>query len=76
MAREPGSAVIPGEVNAIMAEALSCWEEAGYESKAEAMKAAVRLWRALYDQAFFKSKPICENFIRSPKVFLMAKYLF
>ena len=56
-------------------ELLSIWEEAGFESKSAANLAALRIWRALYEQGFWKSPTVLENFSRSPKVFLMAKYI-
>lgn len=56
-------------------DALSIWKELGYDSQQEANVGAAELFKAMHDQGFFRSKEIVEKFTRSPRVFIMTKYM-
>lgn len=64
------------EINAQIKEALSVWKDMGYDSQQEAMSAASRMFRALYETGHFRSRDIAENLIRAPRTHLMGKYMF
>ncbi len=62
--------------NTKIKEGLSVWQSMGYDSAQEANADAAVLFKNLYDQGFFKSKPIARNMVQNPKVFIMTKFVF
>ena len=70
--------MLPPENNARgseLNENLSVWEQAGYASRSEAMRAAAALWRAFFDAGYFLTAPQAEQIIDYPKHWAMKKFM-